>query len=317
MWPFKRKKKSDNPSRNASDHNEDASQHLRRRFHHMQLAKRKTDRQSSHGSVSMIERRHRPRARSHWEFSQGTKRATAILLASFLLLGGLYAIFFSSFFTIDKVHIEKNGNALSISALEPYLEKIKGNNILFFNGTSLSREIMSNYPNEVLLVKMVKRFPSSITVKIDEYPALANIKVVLPDGVQTFVVNQIGYAFAENVEQKQLPLIIVQTEKKQLVRTIIIPKDNIILITDTISRFKELFGMKVTEAKWLKTERELDLTTEKNFTVWIDLTWDTEKQLMKLKNALPQLNIYKDPLEYIDLRIAGAENEKVFFKRRK
>jgi hypothetical protein len=51
--------------------------------------------------------------------------------------------------------------------------------------------------------------------------------------------------------------------------------------------------------------------------VWLDLTVDIPQQLGKLKRTLPKLDIYHEPLEYIDLRIAGAESEKVIFKRRK
>ena len=70
------------------------------------------------------------------------------------------------------------------------------------------------------------------------------------------------------------------------------------------------------EAEWGKIEREFHLKTEAGFYVWLDMTTDVETQLKKLKRALPKLDIYKEPLQYIDLRIAGAESEKVIFKRK-
>lgn len=309
MWPFKKKKKN-----TAASEEKQTFGSLRRRFNHLQLERRKAKSHHS-SSAPMIERRHRTQRRQ-WNIPAGAKRGAITIGVALTILFGLYIIFFSSFFTIEKVRVEKNGNALAAQSLEPYLSRIKNHNILFFDTISLAREITSNFPNEILLVRLEKDFPNSIIMKIDEHPAVANVQIITPDVTQKFVVNQIGYALTENTEQKQLPILSVKSQSKMFVHTIIFPKETIILITDTINNFKEIFGMKIPKAEWLKVERELHLTTEKDFEVWIDLTWDTDKQLRKLKDALPQLNIYKTPLQYIDLRIAGAENEKVFFKRK-
>ncbi len=75
--------------------------------------------------------------------------------------------------------------------------------------------------------------------------------------------------------------------------------------------------MKIIDAEYLVREREVHLRTEKNFIVWIDMEKDLNIQLDKLKKVLGKLNIYNTPLEYIDLRISGTDNEKVIFKRRK
>ena len=47
----------------------------------------------------------------------------------------------------------------------------------------------------------------------------------------------------------------------------------------------------------------------------IDLEKDLLRQIEKLKKALPKLDIYNEPLLYIDLRISGTNTEKVIFKR--
>jgi hypothetical protein len=83
------------------------------------------------------------------------------------------------------------------------------------------------------------------------------------------------------------------------------------------SKFTELFGMKITQGEYLKRERELHMLTEKNFEIWLDLTSDVLQQLTKLKRATVKLDLTTTPLEYIDLRIAGGDSEKVIFKRRK
>jgi len=41
-----------------------------------------------------------------------------------------------------------------------------------------------------------------------------------------------------------------------------------------------------------------------------------EDQLKKLKKILVKLDIYKENLLYIDLRIAGANGDKIIYKRK-
>lgn len=78
--------------------------------------------------------------------------------------------------------------------------------------------------------------------------------------------------------------------------------------------FEGKFNMQVLEIRYLKQARELHLLTERYFTIWIDLTEDTNLQLAKLKKALSTLNIYEADLDYIDLRISGQNGEKVIYK---
>ena len=74
--------------------------------------------------------------------------------------------------------------------------------------------------------------------------------------------------------------------------------------------------MEVTDIIYLEKAREFHLRTEKNFDIWLSLEMDYKSQLSKLKAAEQKLNIKTEPLQYIDLRIAGGNGEKVIFKRR-
>ena len=51
--------------------------------------------------------------------------------------------------------------------------------------------------------------------------------------------------------------------------------------------------------------------------MWFDIQIPFEKQFLKLKKAMTTLDIYKTPLFYIDVRVSGANGEKVIFKRKK
>ena len=119
------------------------------------------------------------------------------------------------------------------------------------------------------------------------------------------------------VEQKNLPTVTVNLAKPFPAKGMLVGKNTIDAVALAFQKFADFFGMKVPSAEWKKTERELHLKTEKGFVVWLDLTKDVEAQLQKLKRALPKLDIYHEPLEYIDLRIAGSGSEKVIFRRKR
>ena len=242
-------------------------------------------------------------------------------LASFIIIGGIligvfYIIFFSPFFTITKVTVEKNGNAVPETAITAFLERLKGRNILFVGTDSLTQEIEQTFKNEILLVRIKKSYPSAIKAEAEEYPAAVNLRVITADKTQKFVLNQIGYSILENTELKNLPTLIWRTNKPFTGKSIMIKQEKFTPILEAMKRFTEVFGLKIAEGEWKKAERELRFKTEKNFEVWIDLTADINGQILKLKKALPKLDIYNTPLEYIDLRIAGGDSEKVIYKKR-
>jgi len=74
--------------------------------------------------------------------------------------------------------------------------------------------------------------------------------------------------------------------------------------------------MKILEAEYKVIPRELHLKTEKYFIIWLDIQKPFEDQLKKLKKALVKLDIFNEPLEYIDLRISGESGDKIIYKRK-
>lgn len=97
----------------------------------------------------------------------------------------------------------------------------------------------------------------------------------------------------------------------------VISSSNLTYMLNAASSFEERFGMKITEMQLLPQAREFHFKTEKNFEIWLDIQIPFEKQFLKLKKAMATLDIYKTPLFYIDLRVSGANGEKVIFKRKK
>ncbi|HLG25389.1 MAG TPA: hypothetical protein VI588_01160, partial [Candidatus Gracilibacteria bacterium] len=154
-----------------------------------------------------------------------------------------------------------------------------------------------------------------------KFPTVANIENMV-DGIQKkFLVDSQGFLIEENLDQPDLPHIKIETSESLTVRSTFLqdPKrsvERLTYILNAINLFEEKFGMKVLYAQFYPREREVHLYTEKYFTVMIDMEKDLNRQIEKLKKALAKLDIYNDPLVYIDLRISGTDTEKVIFKRK-
>lgn len=294
---------------------------LRRRFHHFLIAKRKNLPGKTipkgmprypagrHNKKTILSRFNSPEIRR-------VKHMAFFILTGGVLIAAFYIIFFSPFFTVTKVNVEKNGSAVPETSITQFLERLKGKNILFVKTDSLIQEIEQTFKNEILLVKFKKSYPATVIAQVEEYPAVINLKIIAQDKVQKFVLNQIGYSILENTELKTLPSLIWLTSKPFSGKSIMIKQEKLTPIIDAFKKFTEIFGIKIVYGQWKKVERELHLKTEKNFEIWLDLTADVSAQIFKLKKALPKLDIYNMALEYIDLRIAGGESEKVIYKRR-
>ncbi len=258
------------------------------------------------------------RGQNGTSFFSRFKRTGTVLGIAGIALVSIYILFFSSLLEVTRVQIEKTGDSLSTDRLQPFIDEMKGRNLFFVNGDRISTDIQSSFPNEVLVAKIKKSFPDKIILTISEYPSVLNFHVKTDTVEQKLVLNQIGFIIAQNKDFQGIPTLVLRSDKPlPIIEGTILQKDKLTPIVTALTKFPEIFGLKIISGEWKKVERELHLKTEKNFTVWIDLTQDVETQLLKLKRALPKLDIYTVPLEYIDLRIAGADNEKVIFKRKK
>ncbi|PJC36809.1 hypothetical protein CO046_03785 [Candidatus Peregrinibacteria bacterium CG_4_9_14_0_2_um_filter_53_11] len=290
---------------------------MRRRFNHLLLKQRKQRNRSVPSSGLSQPRRRRSR-RLASPFAQLLSRLFLLLGGIAVVIGTSYLVFFSTIFTVKKVTVEKPGQAIPVSSLQPFLDKLKGRNILFLRTDTLTDELAETFKHELLLAKIKKSYPNQVVLSIEEYPAVLQLHVIAPEGESFMTINQTGYVIAQGTTRNEaLPLLSLKSDEPLVIDgNQFVQKEKLYLMTRGFNRFQELFGMKVISGEWKKIERELHLTTEKGFVVWLDLTSDIDKQLDKLKRALDKLDIYNEPLSYIDLRIAGAKNEKVIFKRK-
>ncbi len=244
-------------------------------------------------------------------------KKTLILMVVLAVTGGLiYLLGFSHIFDVKSWEIDEDGTKITNDEnLNNLMKKEKNKNLVFLNEMQIIKDVKTIHP-EVKKVVVKKIFPQKIKVEIEKYPIIANIVNVVQGIQKKFLMDSNGFLAEENIENPDLPYIKIFTNDVFNIHTTAIEQARLQYVLDAISLFQQKFMMKIINAEYHVREREVHLQTEKNFMVLIDMEKNLTQQLDKLKRALPKLNIYNTPLQYIDLRISGTDNEKVIYKPR-
>ncbi len=250
-------------------------------------------------------------------FLNRVKKLTILCLFGFAIILVIYLIFFSQYFLIERISISDeniDNQGLGEEVKAKIADQI-GQNLLFINPTDLDLKIKEAFP-ELEQVTTSKNYPNEIVIEFSEYPLVANVISESKNIKKSYIINSIGYAIKENLENTSLPYIRIKSEEPVNTENPVIEGTKLQYILETVSYFEDKFGMRVVEVDYRKIPREIHLLTEKDFYIWIDIQRPYEEQLKKLKKAIVKLDIYNDPLAYIDLRIAGGSGDKIIYKRK-
>lgn len=229
----------------------------------------------------------------------------------------IYGMFFSGFFNVKEVVvINKNFENQAVSdQIRDTLKDNVSRNIFTINTIDLENKVLNTYPG-LETVKISKSFPHNLDVEFTEFPLVANIVNESNVVKKNYIINAMGFAIKENLEDPNLPYIRVKTDDPINPKEAVIAKDKLNYILDAKNYFENRFGMKIKEILYKPIAREVRFHTERDFSLWLDIQKPFEDQFKKLKKALVKLDIYKENFEYIDLRIAGNSGDKIIYKRR-
>lgn len=246
-----------------------------------------------------------------------TKKLLVIAITLFISIFLIYEFFFSGYFLISSVEIidKKIDNKTLTDNIKKTLTEAIGKNIIILNLKDLELKIANKFP-EIKEINLEKNYPKTIEVSFMEYPLVANISVTTDVVKKTYIINSLGYAIKENLQLTTLPLIKMNADAPINTGTPLIESKKLEYIIDAIKYYQDKFGMKVLETTYKKNAREIRILTEKKFEIWLDIEKPFETQFKKLKKTLVKLDIYKEPLQYIDLRIAGENGDKIIYKRK-
>jgi cell division septal protein FtsQ len=236
-----------------------------------------------------------------------------VAIALIVIIGGGYLMFFSKTITIQEIVIIRDGKTIEHPSLTSKLSSFRGQQLFFLDTDEARQEILEEYP-EIEKATIDTDLPDTLELHLVTYPQAANIINDHAEGTKKLIINTNGLTIADEKEDLTLPYIYIKTEAPIGINNQTLDTAKVDFIVKASTRFTELFDLEIREIIYKKTEREAHLKTERNFLVWLDIEKDLEQQLAKLKTVLPKLNIYNDPLEYIDLRISGVSGEKVIYK---
>lgn len=243
-------------------------------------------------------------------------------LSKFVAIGAIlgiasYLLIFSDKLTVKSIHFAEDNfqNGQLNKQVEAQLKSAIGENLLFLDTKSYETSLAKHFP-ELERVQINKNYPDILDVTFFEYPLSANIVNESPTLKKSYVINSIGYVIKENVEKPDLPYIKIRSDEPINSKENIISPNKLQYILNAKKYFEDKFGMRVIDIEYKKIAREIHIHTEKDFYIWLDIETSFEEQFKKLKKSLVKLDIYKESLLYIDLRIAGNNGDKIIYKRK-
>lgn len=240
-----------------------------------------------------------------------------LILSLSLFIALSYLIFFSNYFQIKDIVIANKdfGNETLAEGIKNSITNTLGKNILFVDTKEISNKIINFFP-ELETVSIEKDYPNTLSIEFSQYPLVANVINESSNLRKNYIINSVGYTIKENLENPSLPYIRIKSDEPVNIETPLIERNKLDYILNTITYFEDKFGMAIKEIEYKKIPREIHLLTERDFYIWLDMQREAEEQLKKLKKALVKLDIYKENLQYIDLRIAGGSGDKIIYKRK-
>ncbi len=276
-----------------------------------------------------------PSLRSRWNSRKTTTKTSRVLLKKgkpffskikklTIIIGSLIGIFlfiqmifFSSYFLITDIKINNKEfqNENLTSSIKKNTKNVLGKNLIFVDLEEINSKLLDKFP-ELEGIEISKNYPDTIEITFQEFPLSANLITESKSIKKSYIINSIGYAVKENLENTALPYIKIKSDEPINTKIPVIEAAKLKYILDTITYFEDKFGMRIVEVEYKKIPREIHLLTEKNFYIWLDIQYPAEEQLKKLKKALVKLDIFSESLSYIDLRIAGASGDKIIYKRK-
>jgi len=218
--------------------------------------------------------------------------------AIFLMVGFLLFAFFSPFFTLKKISIERNSADLDATEIESALQNFFGENLFFLPHENLRAALFKKFP-EFRAVQISENWPDALKLKIEVAPPAANL--LNSSDANFSVVSDDGVILSQNPDENLLTIKILQHEKNILPRQKFTEKK----ILEKIFAAKNLLekkNLKIAELHFLHAAIELHAIAENGTNFWIDLQQPILPQIEKLDRAAEKIDLQKK-FDHIDLRI--------------
>ncbi len=230
-----------------------------------------------------------------------------ILIIIILIIVVLYIIFWP-IFRIKNIEIIKQDNITSMAIAYNATDKYRWESIFNIDKKDILTRL-ADYQQNIEDIKTDINLPNTLKILISSYKWLYNTTI----NWKTFIITKNWTLIPENYS-KELKILIIKNkfnnntflDYKKVFDTEYINK-----ISNISNSLEDNFiNIKIDNLTYFVIERELHIETNNKITLMFDLNWDFKKQIEKLAIFNKDyLNISKNPIVYIDLRIKN----KVFY----
>lgn len=281
-------------------------------------------------------------------FTKFFKNAIYFTITGGILIVLVAILLFSSYLSITSIEVARENFNIDTAAISNELNQYIGKNILFFPKSKIVNTIQEKFP-EFALIEVNKIFPHTLKINLESYPIVANLRAfyVLPKAEissgeektidkevqealdtafslgektteeekpapieQKCLLNRIGQAIFDQQENLELITISVSDLTQPIEdRQIVIQKERMDYIFDTIHYFNNLFTMQVRGIEYSPIAREIHIKTDSNIVIWLTMEKSYKEQIDKLHTIYEAAELNKEDIAYIDLRV----KEKVIY----
>ncbi|MFK7779707.1 MAG: hypothetical protein QM490_01040 [Candidatus Gracilibacteria bacterium] len=230
-----------------------------------------------------------------------------ILILVIVFITSLYIIF-GPIFRIKNIEIIKQDNITSMHIAYKAVDYYRGKSIINIEKKDILKRLQ-DYQHNIRDIKIDIILPNTLKILIDSYKGIYNTTI----NGKAFLITANGTLVPANYSEELKTLII--KNKFDINKFLDFKKEfkteYILKISDIIKSLEEnIINLEIDEITYFVIERELHIETGKKITLIFDLNGNHKEQIEKLVIFNKDyLNIDKNPIVYIDLRIKN----KVFY----
>lgn len=240
---------------------------------------------------------------------------------AFLFVGLVFIFFFTSFFVIENINLERENFRVDTGKVVDSLKDYRYSNILLISTSKIEKKIKETFP-EYKTVTVKRVFPNTLMIQVKNFDIIAQFKVFikpqskitefdvetieLKPYEQILAINSEGVIEQNNTIYESLPVLeIAGIQDIPLVQgDRIVSKNNLDLVWSAKTILWEELGIASNYIKYFPDAKEVHLKTENNYEIWIDFTTPINEQIDKLKKISNHVDWNENPpSEHIDLRI--------------
>lgn len=235
-------------------------------------------------------------------FLQGVFRGSVIFWGFVILsLGVIGFAFFSPYFQVSSMEIERDNPNFDTSELEQFLSDVYGRNLLFVSTPDLETDLLENFP-EFFSVNMKEVWPNTLKVEVVlRKPAW----VVFNQETANFsVLSEDGVVLKDRPKEELLTIRVFDYPDELVMGERWVEAKVLDQIAQAYQSLRVDFGVMIEHIDFFPDAREVHFGRQGGGAFWVDLLGeDLEKQLKKLDWGEDYVNFRDGGFEYIDLRI--------------